>query len=206
MEYILASASPRRRELLSMLSIPFATDPAAGEESLPETLPVTQAAEYLAMQKALEVAARHPEALVIGADTTVLCGDKILGKPRDYADCCRMLRLLSDRTHCVQTGVALICGTRSHCFTVETQVTFYPLHEAEISAYAATDEPYDKAGGYAIQGHAALFIAGIQGDYYNVMGLPIARLARELRTFHINHERHGDANAQTHGINGTNDV
>ncbi|MCQ2434934.1 MAG: Maf family protein [Oscillospiraceae bacterium] len=181
MEYILASASPRRKELLAMLDVPFSIVPAVGEECLPAALPASQAAEYLAVQKAAEVAKTHPDAIVIGADTTVLLDEEILGKPKSKEECISMLSKLSGRQHTVQTGVALFYGGKSLSFTDETQVQFYPLSAAEIEAYADTDEPYDKAGGYGIQGKAALLIAGIHGDYYNVMGLPIARLARQLR-------------------------
>ncbi len=181
MEYILASASPRRKELLAMLEVPFSIEPAKGEEHLPDDLPVTQAAEYLAVQKAEEIAALHPDCIVIGADTTVLLDDRILGKPKSEAACIDMLTRLSGRQHLVQTGCAICYQGKCVRFTEETQVEFYPLTDEEIRAYAATDEPYDKAGGYGIQGRAALLIAGISGDYYNVMGLPIAHLARELR-------------------------
>ncbi|MBR3680026.1 MAG: septum formation protein Maf [Oscillospiraceae bacterium] len=182
MEMILASASPRRKELLAMLGIPFSIDPAVGEEHCPDSLPANQAAEFLAVRKAAEVAKRHPDAIVIGADTTVILEDEILGKPKSKEDCIAMLSKLSGRQHLVQTGVALFCRGKSLSFTEETQVSFYPLTIDEIIAYAETDEPYDKAGGYGIQGKAALLISGICGDYYNVMGLPIARLSRQLQT------------------------
>ncbi len=183
MEYILASASPRRKELLAMLDIPFTVCVSGCDETLPESLAVRDAAEYLAVQKAAFVANEHPEQVVIGVDTTVLLDDCILGKPKDYADCVRMLHALSDRVHTVKTGVALFHQGKSMSFTEETQVQFYPLTDAEIEAYAKTDEPYDKAGGYGIQGKAALFVRGIAGDYYNVVGLPIGKLARHLRIF-----------------------
>ncbi len=181
MNYILASASPRRKELLAMLDISFTICPAQGEEHLPDTLPPEKAAEFLAKQKAAEIAMQYPDAVVIGADTTVLCDGEILGKPRDRADCLRMLHMLSGRQHTVTTGVAIAHAGDLCSFSEETQVQFYPLTDAEMENYAATDEPYDKAGGYGIQGKAALLIAGIHGDYYNVMGLPIARLGRQLR-------------------------
>lgn len=181
MEYILASASPRRKELLAMLPISFEICPAKGEEHLPEGLPAEQAAEYLAVQKAEEVAAAHPDAVVIGADTVVFCNNEILGKPRDKADCIRMLTMLSGNEHTVSTGVAIVHGGKTVHFSDDTQVLFYTLTAAEIEAYADTEEPYDKAGGYGIQGKAALMIEGIRGDYYNVMGLPIAKLARSMK-------------------------
>ncbi|MBP0971059.1 MAG: septum formation protein Maf [Oscillospiraceae bacterium] len=182
---ILASASPRRRELMEKIGLPFSVTVSDCDETLPEDTPADRAAELLAVRKAEAVAAAHPEALVIGADTTVIHGDTVLGKPADREDCIRMLRLLSGDTHRVQTGCALICGDRRRSFTAETLVTFYPLTDAEITAYADSDEPYDKAGAYGIQGIGGLLIEGIRGDYYNVVGLPVARLARELRKFRL---------------------
>ena len=156
MEYILASASPRRQELLARLPIAFTVDPVFCDETLPADTPAAQAAELLAVRKAAAAAKLHPNAVVIGADTTVVIEDTILGKPKDRAECCAMLSF-----------------------------GFFPLSEREIIAYADTDEPYDKAGAYGIQGNAGLFIAGIHGDYYNVMGLPIARLYRQMRKLGI---------------------
>lgn len=183
MKLILASASPRRRELLEKLGVPFEVIVSDCDESLPEGIPAENAAELLAVRKAAAVAKMHPDAVVIGADTTVLLDDEILGKPKDPADCKRMLSALSGRMHKVVTGVAIFWDGRSASFSDETQVQFYPLSDAEIDAYAATGEPYDKAGAYGIQGRGALLAAGIHGDYYNVVGLPVARLARQLRSF-----------------------
>lgn len=185
MEYILASASPRRQELLARLPIAFTVDPVFCDETLPEDTPAAQAAELLAVRKAAAAAKLHPNAVVIGADTTVVIEDTILGKPKDRAECCAMLSLLSGRTHSVYTGVAIFWEGKSLSFTEQTEVGFFPLSEREIIAYADTDEPYDKAGAYGIQGNAGLFIAGIHGDYYNVMGLPIARLYRQMRKLGI---------------------
>lgn len=185
MKLILASGSPRRRELLEKLNIPFEVIVSACDETLPEGIPVESAAEMLAVRKAAAVAKQHPEAVVIGADTTVILDGEILGKPADEADCKRMLHLLSGRQHQVITGVAIFWDGHSASFSDETEVQFYPLSNAEIDAYAASPEPYDKAGAYGIQGQGALLVAGIHGDYYNVMGLPVARLARQLRDFGI---------------------
>lgn len=185
MKLILASGSPRRRELLEKLNIPFEVIVSACDETLPEGIPAESAAEMLAVRKAAAVAKQHPEAVVIGADTTVILDGEILGKPADEADCKRMLHLLSGRQHQVITGVAIFWDGHSASFSDETEVQFYPLSNVEIDAYAASPEPYDKAGAYGIQGQGALLVAGIHGDYYNVMGLPVARLARQLRDFGI---------------------
>ena len=181
MKLILASASPRRRELLEKLQIPFEVIVSDCDETLPDGIPAESAAELLAVRKAAAVANAHPEAVVIGADTTVILDEEILGKPADEADCKRMLHALSGRQHKVITGVGIFWAGHSLSFSDETAVQFYPLTDAEINAYAASEEPYDKAGAYGIQGQGALLVAGIHGDYYNVMGLPVARLARQLR-------------------------
>ncbi|MBR4200811.1 MAG: septum formation inhibitor Maf [Oscillospiraceae bacterium] len=181
MKLILASASPRRRELLEKLQIPFEVIVSDCDETLPDGIPAESAAELLAVRKAAAVAKAHPEAVVIGADTTVILDEEILGKPADEADCKRMLHALSGRQHKVITGVGIFWAGHSLSFSDETAVQFYPLTDAEINAYAASEEPYDKAGAYGIQGQGALLVAGIHGDYYNVMGLPVARLARQLR-------------------------
>ena len=184
---ILASASPRRRELMEKLHRPFLCEVSSCKEELPEGLPATEAAEYLAVQKAQDVLSRHredPEApVVIGSDTVVICDGQILGKPKDAEDACRMLRALSGRTHLVCTGVC-ICSPKKTCsFTSTTEVRFYPLTNEEIQAYVQSGEPMDKAGAYGIQGDGALLVEEIRGDYYSVMGFPIARVARSLRSF-----------------------
>lgn len=183
MKLILASGSPRRKELLGKLGIPFEVIVSECDETLPDGVPADAAAEMLAVRKAAAVAKLYPDAVVIGADTTVLLDDAILGKPADAADCKRMLHALSGRLHKVVTGVAVFWEGHSASFSDDTGVQFYPLTDAEIDAYAASEEPYDKAGAYGIQGQGALLVAGIHGDYYNVVGLPVARLARQLRDF-----------------------
>jgi septum formation protein len=182
---ILASASPRREELLGLLALPFEVIPSEvdeaalvrelGEQPLPAEM-----ARRLAELKAADVAARHPDALVLGADTLVVLGDAILGKPVSPDDARRMLALLSGRTHQVITGIALR-GALSFSDAVSTDVTFRELTSREIDAYVATGEPMDKAGAYALQGRAAVLIEGIHGDYTNVVGLPVPRLAILLR-------------------------
>lgn len=180
MKLILASGSPRRKELLEKLQIPFSVIVSECDETVPAHVPAESAAELLAVRKAMAVAKQHPDATVIGADTTVLLDGEILGKPKNEADCKRMLRMLSGKTHQVITGVAVFQNGRSMSFSEETRVEFYALSDAEIDGYAASGEPYDKAGAYGIQGQGALLVAGIHGDYYNVVGLPIARLSRML--------------------------
>ena len=185
MKLILASGSPRRKELLGKLQIPFSVIVSDCDESLPDDIPAEEAAETLAVRKAAAVAAEHPDAVVIGADTTVILADEILGKPQNPDDCKRMLYMLSDNAHKVITGVAVFWGGHSFSFSEETLVQFYPLSEDDINRYAASGEPYDKAGAYGIQGLGALLVRGIHGDYFNVVGLPVARLHRELRRLGI---------------------
>ena len=183
---VLASGSPRRRELLGLLQVPFEVVPSAYEEHTPSTHADPAAlARHLAEAKARDVAERYPDALVIGADTIVVLGTTVLGKPRDEADAERMLGMLSWQAHQVITGIAIL-DTRSNPTIVETaaeatQVTFRELAVEEIRAYVATGEPSDKAGAYAIQGYGSILISGIQGDYPNVVGLPLTRLAQLLR-------------------------
>ena len=183
---VLASASPRRRELLALLGLPFTVDPDDGEEILPATTADPQALTLrLARQKALAVAGRHPRALVLGADTVVVLGERVLGKPADAAEAGEMLRRLSGRRHCVVTGVALVDTRQAPTVVTEaawvTEVCVRALAEAEIAAYVATGEPLDKAGAYAIQGRGAVLIEGIRGDYSNVVGLPVGATADLLQ-------------------------
>jgi septum formation protein len=182
----LASQSPRRQELLRILDVPFEVIPSGVDESTaPVDLAPARLALWLAEQKAQDVAVRHPDAYVIGADTIVVLADEVLGKPVDSDDARRMLRALSGVTHRVITGIAVRrFGPPPLLLSdvVETEVTFRLLTDNEIEAYVRTGEPMDKAGAYAIQGYAALFTAGIRGDYPNIVGLPIARLAGMLRS------------------------
>jgi septum formation protein len=183
---VLASASPRRKELLALLRVPFEIIPSAYEEQLPEAHPDPAAlAVHLAGEKALDVARRNPGALVLGADTVVALGTRVYGKPADAADAARMLGELSGRTHEVITGVALMAPQGVRRFATRTSVRFRELEEAEIQAYCGTGEPLDKAGAYAIQGCGAVLIRGIEGDYPNVVGLPLAPLALLLRELGI---------------------
>lgn len=179
---ILASASPRRRELLTQAGISFTVEAADLNE---ERLPDEAAAAYvqrLAVEKAQAVWARHQPAdtaadplVVLGADTAVVSEGNILGKPANAADARRMLQLLSGRTHAVLTGLAAVTRKGVKSEVEITQVTFNVIHDAEIDQYVASGEPLDKAGAYAIQGYAARWIPRIEGCYFNVVGLPIAR-------------------------------
>lgn len=187
MKTVLASASPRRRELLAQMGLEFEIVPSGGEEIITKELP-SEAVMELAEQKAGDVARQFADdTLIIGADTVVVKDGQILGKPEDEEDAYRMLSMLSGTTHQVYTGVCLIykrAGRKEiHTFYEETDVEFYPMSEREIREYIATKEPMDKAGSYGIQGKCAVFIRGIHGDYNNVVGLPVARLYHELDKF-----------------------
>lgn len=197
-QIILASGSPRRKELLEQIGVEFSICPAKGEEVITTTVP-KEAVVELSKQKAEEVAAGYlgwsqkqgelltpQDTLVIGADTVVAFGQEILGKPVDEADAKRMLAMLSGKTHSVYTGVTLVFiskdgKTGEYSFFEKTDVTMYGMTDAEINRYVASGEPMDKAGAYAIQGKCAPYIKEICGDYYNVVGLPIARLYQELK-------------------------
>lgn len=180
MHLILASASPRRKELLGLFHIPFDIRVAHIDETMDETKPPYEEVARVSRLKALAIA-RREEDTVIAADTIVVCQGKILGKPKDEADAIRMLTLLSGRDHQVMTGCTVLRGGRSQTFTEVTDIHFRKLTEKEIKAYVATGEPMDKAGSYGIQGGAALFCEKMVGDYYNVMGLPVCRLWQTLR-------------------------
>lgn len=180
---VLASNSPRRKELLGIIDSNFRVCPADIDEESPDILNIEEVPEYLAVQKALAVAQIYPNDTIIGADTVVIIENQILGKPRNDAEAFKMLKMLSGKTHTVITGVAVCDSGRTKSFSEKSHCTFYELTEAEINNYIATGEPRDKAGAYGIQGKGALLIKEIIGDYYNIMGLPIARLSRHLTDF-----------------------
>lgn len=182
---ILASKSPRRKELLSLITTDFEIIPATGEENADPALSPDIFVQELAKQKALEIAASHPDDVIIGADTVVAAKGEILGKPKDKNDAYRMLAMLSGTSHSVFTGVAVVKNGEIHSFTEETRVKFFPLSEKEIENYIASGEPFDKAGAYGIQDAGALLVEGIDGDYYNVMGLPAGRLYRLMKSLAI---------------------
>lgn len=189
MHYILASASPRRKELFRNITEDFTVQPADVEETIPPDMLPEDVAAYLSHIKAEAVSQNNPNAIVIGCDTIVLLGDQLLGKPHSPEEAKNMLQALSGKTHQVITGTTVTDGSRTVTFSSETAVTFYPLSEAEIDAYLETGESFDKAGAYGIQGKGSLLIHGIQGDYFTVMGLPVARLSRVLRQFTENFEK-----------------
>ncbi len=176
MRVILASQSPRRRELLTLIGIKHEVSPADIDESLlPGELPAPHA-ERLARAKAHVIAEREPGAVVIAADTIVVVDGDVLGKPRDAADAHSMLTRLSGRTHTVLTAIAVAHGARTESAVESVDVTFRVLTDAEISAYIATGEPMDKAGAYGIQGYGATIVERVNGDYFSVMGLGLRRL------------------------------
>lgn len=180
MQLILASASPRRKELLGLFGLPFVVRAADIDETMdPENAPYDEVAR-VSRRKALAVQ-RTEDDVVIAADTIVVCEGKILGKPHDAAQAKAMLALLSGRDHQVMTGCTVLRGETGKTVTEVTDLHFRPLSQKEIDRYVASGEPMDKAGAYGIQGGAALFCQRMVGDYYNVMGLPVCRLGQMLR-------------------------
>lgn len=181
MQLILASGSPRRKELLSLFRIPFTVIPADVDETMdPAKAPYAEVAR-LSAKKARAVK-REPDDVVIAADTIVVCEGKVLGKPKSEENAYHMLSLLSGRDHQVMTGCTVLRGEKCETFTEVTDLHFRTLSEREIRAYIASGEPMDKAGAYGIQGGAALFCRRMEGDYYNVMGLPVCRLWQTLQS------------------------
>ncbi len=180
---ILASQSPRRRQILEEAGFEFRTLPSSFDEAGVSEGDPHRLVAHLAAGKAAQVCPQAaPGEIVIGADTVVVLGGAVLGKPTDPDNARAMLRSLSGTTHEVLTGVSLWRdGAEVSTFVEATPVTFWPLSDDEIDAYVATGEPLDKAGAYGIQGRGRLLVKGIEGDYYNVVGLPVARLARELK-------------------------
>ena len=180
MNLILASASPRRKELLGLFHIPFEIRVADIDETMdPGKAPFDEVARVSSLKAA--ATPRGNSDVVVAADTIVVCAGKVLGKPHSPEEAAAMLRQLSGRDHQVMTGVTVICGSEGRTFTEVTDIHFRVLSEKEIRAYVATGEPMDKAGAYGIQGGAALFCTHMVGDYYNVMGLPVCRLGQLLR-------------------------
>ncbi len=178
---ILASSSPRRQELLQLLQIPFQSISANVNEDFPEQMKAPEVVKELASRKAAAVAKEHPDSWVIGSDTIVVLDGKILGKPLNRDDAKETLSQLSGQTHEVYTGVSIMYGRNHSVFLEKTNVTFWELSESEIERYLDTGEPFDKAGSYGIQGYGALFVKQMEGDYFSVVGLPVSRLARELK-------------------------
>ena len=184
MKIILASGSPRRRELMKYIVQDFEAVSLDTNETLPDGIDPMKASEYLANVKALAAAIKYPDSVVIGCDTTVICKGDILGKPHTKEECISCITLLSNaRTHQVVTGCSIMYGDMIESFSEITDVSFRELSDEEIEKYASTDEPYDKAGGYGIQGLGSELIYNIDGDFFNVVGLPVTRLYQELKKF-----------------------
>lgn len=179
MELILASQSPRRRELLGLFRLPFVIRVADIDETMNPEIPPYDEVARVSREKALAVSSQADD-VVIAADTIVVCEGKVLGKPHTPQEAAQMLRLLSGRDHQVMTGMTVVRGQQIRSCTEVTDIHFRQLSEKEIAAYVATGEPMDKAGAYGIQGGAALFAEKMVGDYYNVMGLPVCKLHRML--------------------------
>lgn len=180
---ILASQSPRRKELLGMLDIPFDIIPADIVETINYDNDLTQEIQKLAYQKANHVFSNHQDSIVIGSDTIVYINNKVLGKPKSKQEAKDMLHMLSGNTHKVVTGVAILSNEKQDIFASISDVTFYELTDKEIDDYVETVEPLDKAGAYAIQGKGFEFVKTINGDFYTIVGLPIAEVYRHLKPF-----------------------
>ncbi len=177
---ILASQSPRRQALLQLLGLPFSVQVSQADETPEPGLSPAEQVAQVSRRKA-DAIGGEPGSVIIAADTVVVCDDRVLGKPRDPQQAREMLQLLSGRTHQVMTGLTVLYGDRCHTCTEITEVTFRPLSRQEIDRYVRSGEPMDKAGAYGIQGGGALFAQKLNGDYYNVMGLPMCRLVQVLR-------------------------
>lgn len=182
-QIVLASSSPRRKELLERIGVTFTIDPSTSEEIITDTDPA-RVVLSLSKQKALDVAKRYDNALIIGADTIVSKEEQILGKPKDREDAFRMLKLLEGDTHQAYTGVTVINKQgqeyKEYSFYSSSDVSFYPMTDKEIYSYIDSKEPMDKAGAYGIQGKSAVFIKEIKGDYNTIVGLPVAMLYQTL--------------------------
>ena len=183
--FILASQSPRRRELLSMLGLEFDIITADIDETMDPSLTVNAAVAEVCRKKAEAVGTSHPGRLIVAADTIVVVDDKKLGKPHSEDEARQMLRSLSGRSHTVMTGFCLWQDGQYETHVEHTHLRFRELSDAEINAYVATGSPMDKAGAYGIQDQAAIFVESLDGDYYNVMGLPLCSLTKCLRRWGI---------------------
>lgn len=180
---VLASKSPRRRELLCKLDLPYTSYSPNIDESLDNTKDIEESITILAYNKAKDAIKQHSNSIVIAADTIVTIDTIILGKPENTQDAFNMLRLLSGRIHSVMTGVCILSDNKMESFCDISEVEFYPLSDEEIVKYIETKEPMDKAGGYGIQGKGALLVKRIVGDFYSIMGLPIARINQKIDEF-----------------------
>ncbi|MBB5174389.1 Maf family protein [Texcoconibacillus texcoconensis] len=182
---ILASASPRRKDLLEQAGISFSIVVSDANEQIDEQFTPEEAVLSLAEQKATTVFEQHPQSIVLGSDTVVSLDGEILGKPASEQEAFRMLRALSGRTHQVFTGVCIVSEEGMESFYEEVDVSFYPLTDEEITAYINTQEAFDKAGGYGIQGVGSLFVERISGDYFSVVGLPVSKVVRTLASYQV---------------------
>lgn len=184
---ILASASPRRKELLELVGLKFRVDASEYEEDLGLALPPHALARHLSREKALSVSQKYRDALIIAADTFIVFRNELLGKPHTTAEAVRMLTMLNGKAHTVITGYTVldVKSGKHRSRSIDTAVWFRKLSSAEIHAYAKTGEPLDKAGAYAIQGLGSLIVKKIEGDYFNVIGLPLTSLAETLKRFGI---------------------
>ena len=180
MRVVLASASPRRKQILENAGYDVTVRVSEADETLPEGISPERAVEYLAGVKAAAVE-KGTDELIIAADTVVALEGRILGKPSDKAEAFEMLSSLSGKKHCVYTGVCILYNEKKIVFSECTEVEFYKLTESEIRDYIATGEPMDKAGAYGIQGRGCMFVKGIKGDFFNVMGLPVAEIGQKIR-------------------------
>ncbi|MBU8905042.1 Maf family protein [Desertibacillus haloalkaliphilus] len=183
--FILASGSPRRKELLEQAFLPFTISTSSIDEQINPNHTPSEAVESLARQKATDVFEKNPDAIVLGSDTVVALDQQILGKPKDADHARAMLSQLSGTEHAVYTGVAIVSKDQTRTFHERTSVTFWELTADEIEQYVSTNEPFDKAGAYGIQGFGATLVKSIAGDYFSVVGLPLARTVRELKSFGI---------------------
>ena len=182
-EIILASASPRRQELLKDIVSEFKVVVSSAQEVVPQGMKTEDIPEHLALLKAEDVLLKCPDAVVIGSDTIVVVDDKVLGKPKDEDDAFSMLKSLSGRKHFVMTGCAIVSSKKKLSFKVKTEVEFFELTDDEINSYIKTNDSFDKAGAYGIQSQGKTLVKAIYGDYYSVVGLPVGRLKRELESF-----------------------
>ncbi len=181
---ILASASPRRQELLKLIYDEFEIIPADIDETVRRSIELEQYPEYLALKKSRHIAEKRPVTdVVIGCDTGVFIDDMMLGKPEDAEQAAKMLKLLSGRVHKVITGCSVFYNGQNISFSETTEVEFFRLSDKDIAEYIATGEPMDKAGAYGIQGKGALLVKRINGDYYNVVGLPVGALKQKMKMF-----------------------
>jgi septum formation protein len=185
-QIILASKSPRRKRILEQVGVKFTVDVSEFDEESVSFKSSKEMVEKLSLEKAKVVAKRHADAIIIAADTTVVMEGEIIGKPKSVADAKRILRKFSGKTHTVITGFTIIGGKKTLTDSVASKVKFKKLTKDEIDVYVATGEPMDKAGGYGIQDKAGLFIEAIEGDYFNVVGLPLLAVSEALKKFGVN--------------------